>query len=596
MRVSREAAILFIVCAVYSAIGFGIYSGWAGLPSPIYGGDYYYQLGQINRMYETSPPEWFGSSNGLGERPGYFPVYGILVTVFGKILALAPMQAMLYFNIMVPYLSVFAFFFLARELFNDERVAAVLALLLFPGSIVMKYTSFTPLVVVPLFLLFLLRFYKEQKMETALPLGVLYGVLGLSHSSGFPIATALFLAISAYLLWKKRKGGEEISAGMMAPFAAAFALGLLISLIYWWEPLFVYHLQTNLQSEVWSLHDLRMQDVAFSTASDIFMNMFLDFSRPREMLETLLLLAGIGLAVTEKKWKENTFLILSFAVLLAINFSFLVTAPLFDIQFIPGYIFGMYTSVAAVLVGGIALKAFAERKPEWWKYTYFILLAALVFFAYESFVSIEDSQYFPVAEEGLAQVKMEFAAWAKENTDVHDTILSTNELSFAINALTGRELLVSRRAQNDAYMDDFDDRQLAAAVIFYGNDPEEKKRLLREYGIDYIYVDYYWEESEYMANGDSITPFDPLLVLDTPEHREVLDKNGVKYVARRGWLDPSVIGTSVRSYELLYVDWENYDYYGKGPWKTNLDPYLRQVWVYEDQGYTLAALYKVNLR
>jgi len=594
MRVSREAAILLIVCAIYAIAGFSVYSDWVALPSPPFGGDYYYQHGQITRMYETGPLEWFGSSNGLGDRPGYFPVYGILVTIFGKMFGLEPLHAMLYFNLLVPYLCVFAFFFLCRELFEDDMVAMVLALLAFPGSIVLKYTDFTPLVIVPLFLLFLLRFYKEQKMENAIPLGIFYGILGLSHSSGFPIATALFLAASACVLWKKHKAGE-INQKELLPFVATFIIGFAIAMIYWWEPLFIYHMSTNLQSEVWSLHDLRMQDVAFDTASNLITALFFNFSNEEGAIRSLLLLAGLGLAAYKKLWEKYTPLLAAFALVLAINFSFLITAPLFDIQFIPGYVFALYTSVFGMLMGGIALREFSEWKPEWWKYASIALALLLVFLTYENYHAVENSQYYSVAVEGLSPNKVEMAGWIRENTDVHDTILSTNEISFLLNALTGRELVVSRRAQNDVYMDDFDDRQMAAAVILYGNDIEERKRLLKEYGVDYIYVDYYWENSEYTHEGGGTQPFDPLLAVESPEYQELLDENGVKYFVQRGWLDPSVKGTSVRTYDLIYISWENYDFNGYGAWGQELDPYLEPVWVFTEQGYTLAVLYKVNL-
>lgn len=142
----------------YGILDWGMASQFEGLPSPIYGGDYYYQLGQITRMYETSPLEWMGSSNGIGERPGYMPVYGALVAVFGKVLGLGPMDAMLAFSAVVPLLSLLSFYFLGKEAFGDGKVAAVLALLLFPGAMVLKYTEFVIFVVAPLFMGMLLRF------------------------------------------------------------------------------------------------------------------------------------------------------------------------------------------------------------------------------------------------------------------------------------------------------------------------------------------------------------------------------------------------------------------------------------------------------
>jgi hypothetical protein len=183
----------------------------------------------------------------------------------------------------------------------------------------------------------------------------------------------------------------------------------------------------------------------------------------------------------------------------------------------------------------------------------------------------------------------------KNHTEVHDRILSTNEVSFAINAMTGRELLVSRRAHNEPFVD-FDKRELAAAVILYGNDLEEKKRLIEEYGVDYVYEDYYWAQGEFYfdASGRMTGLFDPLLVLDTPANRAYLDINGVKYAPMTTWIDPSVRGVNVRLYNLLVVTPDNYENTGKGPWKNDLDGILTLEWEYDYAGQPIAMLYRIN--
>jgi hypothetical protein len=162
--------------------------------------------------------------------------------------------------------------------------------------------------------------------------------------------------------------------------------------------------------------------------------------------------------------------------------------------------------------------------------------------------------------------------------------------------MTGRELLVSRRAQNEPFVD-FDKRELAAAVIFYGNNLDEKKRLIQEYEVDYIYADYNWVGTEFYFDevGQMSGLFDPLLVLDTTENRAYLDANGVRYTPMVTWIDPSVKGPLVRLYDVLLIGPENYEMSGYGPWENGLDPHLEEAFSQEAGGGTIAVLYRINL-
>ncbi len=575
---------------LYAWLDWGIVSQLKQLPSPLYGGDYYYQMGQVARMYETGPLEWLGSSNGIGERPAYLPVYGALVTVFGKLLSLDPMHAMFAFSALVPLLSVLAFFFLGREAFGDESVAALLALLLFPGAVVLKYTEFTMFVVFPLFLGMLFRFCRSPDAGNGALLGLMYGILGLSHSSGFPVGSVLIAATFAYAGWR---AGWKMERDKLLPYGLAAAIGILVSMLYWFAPIFVYHGATLLKSEIWSLpYDLHDFGQAVGKAIDFFMALFLNFGSIGAALRSALTLAGLYLAWKGRLWEESGELAASVLAVLAIAFSFLLTAPLFDIQFMPDYIVSIYGYTVVALVGGIALKELLGR----WGMVFYIIAALLLSSSYLSYQGIEKSQYYENAKKEMPAELLGIYSGIKESTDVHDRILSTNENSFAINAMTGRELLVSRRAQNDPFVD-FDRNELAAAVILYGNNLEEKRRLTGEYGVDYIYWDYNWVDSEFYidANGQVTGVFDPLLVMDTPENRGYLDANGVLYTPMTTWIDPSVRGPLVRLYGVLVMGPLNYDNTGKGPWRDDLDPYLEEKYSQDVGGQEIAILYKVDL-
>lgn len=575
----------------YGFLDWSIVSQLKQLPSPLYGGDYYYQLGQITRMYETSPIEWLGSSNGIGERPAYLPVYGALVTVFGKMLGLEPMTAMLSFSAVVPLLSLMAFFFLGKEAFGDEKIAALLALILFPGAITLKYTEFTMRVVFPLFLWMLFRFSKKPEIWNGALLGLMYGVLGLSHGSGFPVGTVLTGAVFAYMGWK---ANWKMEKEKLVPYGLAAVTGIAIAMLYWLEPIFVYHGSTLLKSEIWSFpYDLHEFGQAVGKAAELLGMFFFNFGGINPALRSVLVLGGIYFAWKEKLWEENGVLAIAVLVVLAITFSFVVTAPLLDIQFMPDYIASVYGYATVALIGGFALQELLRR----WNFAFCLIAALLIFSGYSYYQDMGKNEYYEFAKNEMPAEMAGIYAGIKANTDVHDRILSTNENSFAINAMTGRELLVSRRAHNEPFVD-FDKLQLAAAVILYGNNVEEKMRLVREYDVDYVYADYNWAGSEFRMdeNGQIAGLFDPLMVIDTPENRAYLEQNGVIYTPMTTWIDPSVKGPQVRLYDVLVISPWNYETSGYGPWKNDLDPYLEEVFAQEIGGNRIAVLYKINAR
>ena len=591
MEWKKNLPVLILILAglLYAFLDWGVVSQLKYLPSPWYGGDYYYQMGQITRMYETGPIEWLGSSNGIGDRPAYFPVYGALVTVFGKILALDPMQAMFIFSALAPLLSMLAFFFLGKEVFGDEKVAALLALLLFPGAITLKYTEFTIFVVFPLFLGMLFRFSKKPEMGNGALLGLAYGALCLSHGSGFPVGTALVGAVFAYMGWK---ADWKMEKGKLIPYGLAAVIGIAIAMLYWFAPIFVFHGSTLLKSEIWSFpYDLHVPAQAAGKAIELLEMFFLNFGSINAAMRSALVLAGLYFAWKGKLWEENGVLAVALLAVMAITFSFVITAPLFDIQFMPDYIASVYGYTMVVLIAGFALREILKR----WDIVFYAIAALLLISGYMNYQSISQGQYYVSAKDPLPVEITDIYAGIKANTDVHDRILSTNENSFAINAMTGRELLVSRRAHNEPFVD-FDKRELAAAVILYGNDLDEKRRLIGEYGVDYIYWDYYWPQSDFYfdENGRMTGLFDPLLVLDTPENRVYLDINGVKYLPMTTWIDPSVKAPNVRLYEVLVVGPDNYEMTGYGPWKNDLDSILTLKWQYDYGGQPMATLYRIN--
>ncbi len=554
------------------------------LPSPLFGGDYYYQLGQIYHMYYSSFLEWFGPSNGLGKRPGYLPVYGMFVTLFGKLLSLNPFKAMLFSNFIVFPLSFYLFYLVGFKLGNNKFIGlgtALFASLFFP-PFVFKYTEFTQLIMVPFFLLALFHFYFERSVKSGLILGISGGLLLISHVTSiifvFSSLACLFILLEKENLLSLHAFKKEYIAVLLTTF--------LIGLIYWFEPLFVYHGVSGLKSNEWSLPDYSNLDVAIERAVSLFEDYFISADSITSFIRSFAFLAGLYFVWKMRKEKSIMFLSCLFLLTAALTFSYIVTTPLFDFNIAPSYLSRLYLSPLIAVIGGFSLK---DKK---------LLALILVLFLLnvaDLKQEVENSKYIQNAYVEIPQVYKSLQSYILANTSINDVFISTNELSFMINALTGRKLVVSRRAQNDAFMQDFDDRELDAMIFFYGNDLSRKIDIIKKYNISYVYVDTEWPHTSFLFNDKGLSSYvDPFLVFWSPQRESLLRQYGVKYVVAMWFVDPDVRGDNVRKYKLIIESPDNLDATGLGPWRDDIDFLLEEVWSYSMNGVKVAALYKVR--
>ncbi|MBI4983234.1 hypothetical protein HZC32_01145, partial [Candidatus Woesearchaeota archaeon] len=229
------------------------------------------------------------------------------------------------------------------------------------------------------------------------------------------------------------------------------------------------------------------------------------------------------------------------------------------------------------------------------KIAFVIVIGLLIFSSVqEAKARQQDDFYKSATMQGPPPQLVSLQEYLLKNTQVNDVILSSNENSFAINALTGRKVVTSRRAHNDKFLD-FDQEEIKAAIILYGNNTSEKLKILKESNIKYLYWDYYWVQTEYYfdQNGNIQGWFDPLIFRYPEKYGPILQNNGIAYFQQHTWLDPAAKYPEAVQYDLLFVSPKNYRSFDK-PWKADLDPYLEEVWSYINNEQKIAVLYKIN--
>ena len=579
-----------------AALNYLYLSPLESLPSPLYGGDYYYQLGQTSHFKFGGSP--FDSSTILGALPGYFVLYTLGAGLIAK-LGFDVITAHFIFSYLILLLGGIVFYALVNKLFNSKTLGVVGVLVFFMADKfpILKYTPFAEMLIMPLVILLLFNFLKDSSRKNVLLLGVGYGLAGLTHSISFIGST--FLIFAAFLWYGLRTKGNIKSK--LKPYVVVAIVGGLIAMAYWATPIFVYQGQTSLNYNEWNNPDWSDSGFQFEFVKNVIKGGLFSFGNiivAFVSLFTLLGLIGLFLYKKSKEFGTESYLKFLLGSGLIITFHYLVTINLFGIQFIPDRMNTMLMLPVWSLLFVYGVKfgfIFSKRFKLTRRQCVSLVIVALLVFQVSAYSVKSEGQWYRGAQNELPAQIIGASEYLIENGNVNDVILTTKELGFSINALSGRKLISVRRAQNDPFID-MDSRELDHAIILYGNSDVVRRSLLEKYSVDYLYWEQYWIQSEYTfyKSGQVIGSFDPLIVFDSEENRRILNKNGVQYLTQHTWVDPALRGEEYRTFDLLLISPQNYRSFGT-PWSSGLDNYLTESWRYEGEGQVLSKIYKVNL-
>lgn len=615
---------------MYLFYQFSLISSFQSLPSPIYGGDYYHQLGSVINIYRGGNP--FDSSNTLTSNPVYLPLYPILVALFGRILSLEPIKAMLNFSYLVMISAIVIYYYLSRLLLRNNYVAVITTLFFLPLAKfpVLRYTEFTQTIMMPLFFITLFFFIKDMNYKTSFLLALVMGLAAVSHSSAlicmYPAFFLTLLCSSDILSLKietkkadddSEKGGPtqvdvpRIKIGYSSDkfrklvkdnlryILLAFVLSFIIAQLYWFEPFFIYHGKTRIHYLEWNSFDYSNSSVRSEFLVSTIKGVFLNLASPISIIRSILSLLGVVFILKSGRDLEVKYLKLMLIIAFAWTFHYFLTMPLLNTHFVPYRIIDMLLyPLTPILTGGGLMFIHSKAEKNTKKYISFffvLLIAATLVDNVTSFEKrIGESKWIETGRSPIPANLNDLSEFVTEDTGVNDVFLTTNEVGFALNALTGAKLLTTRRAHSDPFMD-MDSRMLAASIILYGNDTNKRIDLIQEYDVKYLYWDYYWIQSEYYFDeqGRVVGWFDPLLLFDTPDNRKTLERYDISYFQQNTWVDPALKGDNFLKFDLLFISPQNYRSFDR-PWNPDLDEYLEEVWSYNYQGEKIAVLYSIK--
>ncbi|PKP52905.1 MAG: hypothetical protein CVT90_02475, partial [Candidatus Altiarchaeales archaeon HGW-Altiarchaeales-3] len=541
------ADFLFILILSFVFIlNFNLISQFEQLPSPMYGGDYYYHLGQMNH-YDRGG-SIFEHSAYLNETQWAPFLYMESIVYFSKITGLDIIHSNLYFSLLILVLSAILIYIFSIYLFKDKLISLIPVVFFCFGFPVFKYSIFDQLLIIPFFLFTLLIAIEKNKFIYYFIAGITYGLVGITHTMGFMVCSIFLVVLISYLyLFRYFKIEGEITKKISFDKNLIFknlkenyrnmlvflGIGIAISLLYWYQPIFIHHLQTPNDMASYQQDYVGMSGLSYML--DGFKTMFFPFnfsslSSFQEIIGlfiTILFDLGlIYLLIKKRREFKHTYLLLILAGVLIATYHYVFTIPIIGKDFFSSLMlpFLLVTLKPLLLCYGLIMISEKLDLGNTKKYLYVIIILLLLIFNFSVFQDInEKERWTQVGKQEMPPYLLEMSNWVKSNTGVRDVFISTNEHSFMFNGLTGNKVMNSRRSHSGMYVD-VDRRWADSAVILYGNNSKLRSELIKKYNVKYIYWQYDWITMDYRfdQSGKMVGWFDPFLIRDINNYSEYL--------------------------------------------------------------------------
>ncbi len=610
-----EIIIAAVIILIFTLIYGYLYWGLKQIPGPLYGGDYYAHYAIINHIYDGNFP-W--TCPQYQDNWAFYPwLLHLLVVVIAKITGNLLESYLLYFPVLVVIAGGVLSYLLGRELFKNKLFALLLCFGWMGTRLFVDYipANFTPTVMTPLLLLATLKALKSGKAKWVVAAGVSFGLFIMSHVATLPPGVLLLVLLWLYYSFAGNVRFDVNPEDMRVVFKAnrerlresvtwaskilipIGVIGFVIGLLYWGPVFFLYHFQVKNSWADYTMPDYTIYGLTiaketilsylfnidalsqFATAMMGWhimdaLNSLLSFLVP------LLTLIGLVGVIRDRKDLSSSFLAIAFFTGFFGYFHYFVTEPILHTNYSPLRIENFMLNPAAFILsiyGVYVLYSLFRTDRE--RKIFFVI--AFIFFAVLAAEKVQgdyNSQWTKLGLSPEFPQTSEMASWVDENTDKNAVFLSTEELSFALNGLTGRKLVIDRRTHSNPYVD-IDERISDAAVMLYGNNEEKTLQLLKVYNVSYLYWD---------ANWMTIAANEPSMA--QPKYKDYLDEYGVKYQQVTTYLDPAWSERYKRYNMLAVMPASNNP---MQPWSDVLQKHLKLVKAVDIDGEAAYRIYEI---
>jgi len=604
----KISLILFLlIIFVFLFLNYGLISKFKQLPSPIYGGDLYYHLGMMYHIFDGG--SIFENSQLLNETPWAPFFYQLLIVIISKIFGISLMIANLYSSLFFMIISSVIVYFLSKEFFKDDFISLIPVCLILSNFPVFKYSYFTEVVVMPLFFYLLFKALKHNSKKYYILAGISFGLIGISHVMAFMMACVFVFITFFYLFFfgEFEEGKHAIKVSRKSfiinlsnlitnlinrrYFFITIIIGLIISQLYWFKPIFFHRLSTANKISEYDQTDFSSVNIFEYTIKSLY-EIFVRSDNIFYLILSIFSLLGLFYLILKKKSFEEKYILLILSALLLSRFHYLITFPILGTDFFSRLMVSyIFTTLQPLLFTFGIIMIFEKLKINSRKFFVFAVIAVVIISIKIYEERINSDVWIKTGMQPLPEYIYELSEWIRKNTKVNDVFASTNEISFMLNGISGRKVLNSRRAHSGMYVD-VDKRWADAAVLFYGNNSEKISEIIKKYNIKYLYWQANWVSLDFeIENGNIVNIFDPLLIKDIKEYEEYLSKNGVKYIKINFWLDPANRNSDVKKFDTLLVLPYKIDDFD--PFSPEFKKHLKEIKDFRHNNITIGKIYEV---
>lgn len=534
-KAAWSLVVLFLIIELY------YFSQLTYLPGPIYGGDIYahhgFSINYRDNGFWTDP--YF-----KGEY-AFYPWLGNYLFLLISLLTFVSLKTAMNFTpVITTFFGAVAFYFLGRQIFKTENKALLTMVLwvFYRGIPEAAPNNLLWLITIPLWFYFWLKIENKGTLKDKILTGVFIGLSSLSQVAFFLAGMAVFIftILTENFVINYKMGFVNNLVDFFKKYSLALFVGILISLLFYGPIIFIYHAKTLNPLFQYNGPDIDTLGVGY-VAKELWRGFF-NFSDLRGALFGLLSFLGFIFCVSSYKKKEMRFVLLWFIAGFLAPLHHLITRPLFNKWTLPTHLWGNGISMFFFFIIGVFfVLSLTKYLNIWDKKAKILLIGLLVFFLLnQSIFNYNDNPW--VTSGRMTNPSMDawwkLGDWIQKNTDINDVFIAFDETCFAINGVSGRKCLMTRRTHSN-YFVDVEIREADLVVALFGNSTEKTKEILKKYDIKY-----------FLADPMLVQSYQKVL----PKYEEYLIQNGVKFQKVVDRLDPSL--NEARKFDILAVPFQ----------------------------------------
>jgi len=596
------------------------------LPTCIYGCDYYYETGVLMDLYnnpthiaQSSTHDYLGFTNSIPKAHFYIELVFAKIFNYDYFSIWKVEFLVLYFAF---FIGLFAWYYFYGRFFTQPFLNAMLAILTigFAGLPSIKYSSLI-IFILPLYLIALFSLAKKdntvlKKVLLSIALIFLFVLISNMHSMGLFIVLGSLITVVMFFVieihdFKNIKKNFSEGRNRIIYFSIITLISLIILALIGWHTLLISSGASN--ATKFDIHeDLNITKNLFMMLHDNIVSIFFDFSSVLSSIRTTLFLLSIAVFIIFIRQESSDMKKLLYWInftFFALVFSYIITTPILHKFLSPPHLIAFLSPVVyGIMIGYLFFRLTHIKKLKFISSMLIpisiVLMIIISIFMYITLIQSFKDPFWQSGYNELPPQYLAFQTYLKTNhiDPSNMIVLTTNELSFALNGVSGVKLLLGRQS-HFFFFGDFQKIWMDGAIMLYGNNSQSTADIVDKYtqiakssGKElYLYWDYYWIQSEYQSQNGQTYPFDPLRFEYSDARLQQLESNGVPVAAMDNAIFEPSAQDSPYAYRMKILYVVPHYYNATHPWSPLLDPYLKKVWSYESGGVEIAALYKFNM-